>query len=294
MENTAFDRETVVPEESMEAAGDYSNPDPSADLEGQPGPAGDSDNRAEMGDGVNVPEDSVVPEAPVLSDETGVLEDLSVPDAPAGSEAPAAEGEEEGEALLEDGEAAPEGEITDDAGTAETAPSLPEYTLESPLPVMVVEPEEEEYEIPVTMSLTSGYPGTISDAYLEYFAGIAQKLKWNEHYVVYRSGQYSYTMAYGEEISLEGSRFAGTGNVVTIYRDSSSSSSNYYVSRTSDSVSLSAGTLFVYSDLGMFPSLVKGVSRYEGMALLFAFCVAFLTAVLTGLFRAVGYRFIRR
>lgn len=264
MENTTFDGEIVVPEESMEVAGDHSNLDPSVDLEGQSGSTGDSDDRAEV-------EDSV--------DEEPVSE---------------AEGQPEGENLLEDGEVAPEGEIVDGSEDATPAPALPEYTLESPLPVLIVEPEEEEYEIPVTMSLTSGYPGTISDAYLEYFAGIAQKLKWNEHYVVYRSGQYSYTMAYGEEISLEGSRFAGTGNVVTIYRDSSSSSSNYYVSHTSDSVSLSAGTLFVYSDLGMFPGLVKGVSRYEGMALLFAFCVAFLTAVLTGVFRAVGYRFVRR
>lgn len=156
-------------------------------------------------------------------------------------------------------------------GAADDVPSEPqeEYSLENPMPVMIVEPQAVEEELQV-FSLSGSYPGTISETYLNYFRGIVQKLDSREHYVVYRSGQYSYTMVYGEGVDFNGQRFTGEGNVCTIYRNSSSSSSDWYVSFGTDTLSLNAENLFVYSDLDMFPTLKEGGSAVEFTALLFA------------------------
>lgn len=147
--------------------------------------------------------------------------------------------------------------------------SVFEYSFENPMPVQIVEPVPTDEEIEV-FALSGSYAGTISATYLDYFRGIVQKLKPNEHYVVYRSGQNAYTMVYGEEVELNGGRFTGTGSVVNIYRNSSSSNNDWYVDYSSDSLNLSVGTLFVYSDLGMYPTLKEGGSSLEATALLFA------------------------
>lgn len=170
-----------------------------------------------------------------------------------------------------------------ETGTEEIEKPEEVYSLENPMPVQIVEPVEEEYELEV-YSLSGSYPGTISDTYLNYFRGIVQKLDWKEHYVVYRSGQYSYTMVYGEEVALNGSRFTGTGNVVNIHRNTSSSSSDWYVSYSTDSLALSAGSLFVYSDLGMYPELKEGGTSLEFAALLFAVGFAVVYSVCHDIF----------
>lgn len=159
------------------------------------------------------------------------------------------------------------------------------YSFENPMPVQIVEPVEEEYELEV-YSLTGSYPGPISDTYLNYFRGIVQKLNWKEHYVVYRSGQYSYTMAYGEDVTLIGGVLTGPANtnIVNIYRNSSSSSSDWYVSRSRDRFTVSAGSLFIYSDLGMYPELKEGGTSLEFMALLFAVGFAVVYSVCHDIF----------
>lgn len=151
--------------------------------------------------------------------------------------------------------------------------SLEEYTMENPLPVMLVEEVEEQTELEV-YSLSGTYHGTISDTYLDYFEGIVQKLTPKEHYVIWRSGQYAYNMVYGEDITLEGTYFSGECNLVQIYRSSDSYSSDWYVSTGIDSLALSATDIFCYSDLGMYPTVERGLSHAEGMALLVAVCVA--------------------
>lgn len=167
------------------------------------------------------------------------------------------------------------------------------YSLENPMPVQIIEPVEEEYELEV-YSLSGSYPGVISDTYLNYFRGIVQKLDWKEHYVVYRSGQYSYTMVYGEEVALSGSRFTGSGNVVNIHRNTSSSSSDWYVSYSTDTLALSAGTLFVYSDLGMYPELKEGGTSLEFSALLFAVGFAVVYSVCHDIFDYIMEHVYRR
>lgn len=194
----------------------------------------------------------------------------------------------EGEALeptegTEGGADAQPGESETDSQEEPIEEPVEFYSLENPMPVQIVEPVEEEYELEV-YSLTGSYPGTISDTYLSYFRGIVQKLNWKEHYVVYRSGQYSYTMVYGEGVALDGSRFTGTGNVINIHRNTSSSSSDWYVSYSADSIALSAGSLFVYSDLGDYPELKEGGTSLEFAALLFAVGFAVVYSVCHDIF----------
>lgn len=189
------------------------------------------------------------------------------PDVPESDQTDISTDQEVEEQLPEDeAAAAPE---DDEAHQEASEVEVIEYTPDNPMPVTIVEPVAEETELEV-FSLSGSYHGTISSQYLDYFAGIVQKLHYDQHYVVYRSGQYSYTMVYGEEVALEGSRFVGSGNVVNLYRASSSSNNDWYVDYSTDTLALSADDLFVYSDLGMYPTLKRGGSSLEAAALLFA------------------------
>lgn len=158
-------------------------------------------------------------------------------------------------------------------------PTDVQYTIDNPLPVVIVDKVAEEEELEV-YAATGYYYGTISDTYLDYFEGIVQKLKPSEHYVIWRSGQYAYSMCYGADVSLNGSTFSGSGTLVEIYRDSSSYSSDWYVSTNEDSVSFVASKLFVYSDLGMYPTVERGLSHAEGLALCLA--IAVITVYMLG------------
>lgn len=181
--------------------------------------------------------------------------------------------------------------VEDDNSVVEASPvdSIPilEYTEDNPLPVYIVpseETEEVEEQLEV-FSATGSYSGIISDTYLNYFTGIVEKLGYDEHYVIWRSGQYSYSLAYGSDLDCsDGGVFNGKCTVVSVYRDSSSYSSDWYVSTSSDSVSVSADSLFLYSDLGMYPTVERGLNRYESQALLFGVAVAFLFGVVSILF----------
>lgn len=144
--------------------------------------------------------------------------------------------------------------------------------------------EEEIMQVTVADSAV----GTISDTYLDYFTGIVEKLPYGTNYVIWKSGEYEYTLAYGDQLELDGTRFTGTDcSVVQIYRQSENYSSNWLVRNLTDDVEVSAGNLFIYSDLGMYPGVGRGVSRYEGTALLFAIAFATLYIVLRDFFRAL-------
>lgn len=143
------------------------------------------------------------------------------------------------------------------------------FTEENPIPVTIVEEKEEEQQLEV-FALSGSYSGTISDTYLDYLEGIVQKLPYNDHYVIWRSGQYAYTLAYGENIKLDGSRFTGECDVVNLYRDDSSYNNNWYVEYDTDTLSLNTGSLYVYSDLGLYPTVERGFSDIEAKTILFA------------------------
>lgn len=163
---------------------------------------------------------------------------------------------------------------------------LDEYSVENPLPVMLVEEDPVQEELQV-YSLSGSYNGTISDTYLSYFEGIVQKLDYNDNYVIWRSGAYAYSMAYGEEIVLNGSVFSGPCNLVEIYRSSDSYNSDWYVSSSLDELNVDATTLFLYSNLGMYPTVERGFSTYESGTLVFVAVLMFLCCVINGIFKSV-------
>lgn len=135
--------------------------------------------------------------------------------------------------------------------------------------------------------------GTISDTYLDYFEGIVQKLPYDEHYVIWRSGDYSYTLAYGEDVRLDGAVFTGSCDVVQIYRSSSASgysSYDWYVRTLEDTLNLETENLFVYSDLGMFPTVERGFSDLEATTVLFAIGFAVVFSVCHDIFDYVLQR----
>ena len=143
---------------------------------------------------------------------------------------------------------------------------------------------EDDYTIEPYV-LDSGSYGTISDTYLDYFEGIVQKLPLDQHYVIWKTGDNSYTLAYGEDIREDSGSFYGSCDVVEVYRSSASGMNNIWqVRKGSDTLSFDSTNLFVYSDLGMYPTVERGVSSLEAHALLFAVGFAVVYSVCHDMF----------
>lgn len=264
MEITPVDGEINVSEESVETPVTDSSSSVSAPEPGET----DSGDSVEIDESVPVQGDSVEQtqeEMSVDSETESPSEDVVADSAETEQSEDIAEtddGTSEGRADDEPEEI--QGEVEQDAPET-SAPLL----LSEPLPVYLVDEPLEDYEVE-TYAVGSTYPGTISSSYLDYFAGIADKFSPSEHYVVYRSGQYEYTMAWGKELQYDGSRFRGDAlSICRIYRYSGSNY-DYMVEWFSDSVNVSPGGNFVYSDLGDYASLTEGGTGLESTTLLFA------------------------
>lgn len=116
----------------------------------------------------------------------------------------------------------------------------------------------------------TAYPGTISSTYLDYFSGIADKLGFNDHYVAYRESQYVYVMAWGDGLAYNGVQFKGSALDYCRINTYTGSGNQPAVTYGKDTVNVSPGTAFVYSDLGSFAALTEGGTRVEFWAVLFA------------------------
>lgn len=97
----------------------------------------------------------------------------------------------------------------------------------------------------------------LGTTHVSIFAGVAEKVPFNQHYVFWRDSQYSYKFAYGP-ISVDGAEFLSSGDVIVI--DYSSNQSNYnstykYTTYVDRDFYLDAGDYLVYSDLGNYPDL---------------------------------------
>lgn len=133
--------------------------------------------------------------------------------------------------------------------------------------------------------LNNGAYGTISETYLNYFGGVVEKLPYDTHYVIWKSGDNSYTLAYGSDVVEENGSFYGDCDVLEIYRDSGSGMSNIWkVREGSDTLSLDTTNLFVYSDLGMYPTVERGLSNLEGQTILFSIGFAIVYCVCHDIF----------
>ncbi len=92
------------------------------------------------------------------------------------------------------------------------------------------------------------------------FAGIARKLPLNVNYVYWREGRYDYRLAYGRNITLNGTVFSSSDSVVVVsYSTNSSYSEQPVFSVGSDGdFRLNASSYLVYSNLGNYPCLDDG------------------------------------
>lgn len=108
--------------------------------------------------------------------------------------------------------------------------------------------------------------GTISSTYVTYFRDIVSGIGFNENYVAFRSGQYSYSLIVGEleykngVISLISSgreyKFAARSN------QSYNATYNYTVTELNN-FSVECGDYIIYSDIGDYPQLVERGAKYE-------------------------------
>lgn len=128
------------------------------------------------------------------------------------------------------------------------------------------------------------YDGSMSSSVINYFDDIVQKLG-GVHYVFFRSGQYSYRLIYGKDMSLSGSYFSGSECSYYAY------DTRYYTWQQGyeGSFSLDAESYLVYSDLGVYPALAAG----SIVGWLVAFCVVLylLYVILRALFAPQRMRY---
>ena len=97
------------------------------------------------------------------------------------------------------------------------------------------------YVMPMAVTATV-YPGSISTTYLDYFKGVMAH-RPGTPYVVFRSDQYNYYLFYGEDLVYSNGNFTGAGSYVRYY------TTNGYVYRGTDTLSVSVGYGFVYSNM---------------------------------------------
>ena len=132
--------------------------------------------------------------------------------------------------------------------------------------------ESNERDEEPTRSSYQGYDGSISSTYSEYFKGILYKLE-PAHYLICRTGQYQYMMAYGDDLEYESGVF--TGDVFTVIINTNTYNSNFSIVWGTDSdFRFTVNDNMIYSDLGAFPIINYQTSvTYQKGVLYFAAAV---------------------
>lgn len=134
-------------------------------------------------------------------------------------------------------------------------------------------------------STMSTYVGTIPTNVYDYFRDIVATLPWGSKYVFFRQDSYNYVLAYSNDLTENGGSFFGNSVSIVKY-NTYSSQSNYGITRTTDNnFRVTAGRAFVYSNLGIYPRLFEGVTRYEFQALLIITVISFLSSFVLRFFR---------
>ena len=123
------------------------------------------------------------------------------------------------------------------------------------------------------------YDSGISTSVLAYMEDVLPKLG-NVHYVLFRSGQYTYRMVYADDMELRSGVFTADNASYVAYN----SRDSYWSTGQEGSFRLSAGNYIVYSDLGEYPSL-DSVGIYLWV-LIFIASVFFLFTIYRSMFSA--------
>lgn len=110
--------------------------------------------------------------------------------------------------------------------------------------------------IAVQAAGSSVYPGTWSGSILDYFSAVMRQNP-GEHYVAFRSSQYSYFLFYGHDLNYSDGVVSGSGDYVQY----SYNNNNYVVTRGNDYVDINIGSGVVYTDLNSAYGALDGASE---------------------------------
>lgn len=129
--------------------------------------------------------------------------------------------------------------------------------------VLPIESVDMEY-LPQTTALGSASTAyDVGTSYNQYFAGLVRKLPYGVNYVYWREGRYVYRIAYGRNLSLNGTNFhADSCDIITYNRDPGSDEIPTWLHSTERNFDLSAGSVLVWSNLGHYPALDDGGNIY--------------------------------
>lgn len=108
------------------------------------------------------------------------------------------------------------------------------------------------------------YEGTPSNTYVTYFRDLMGSVPVSDNYIMFRSGQYEYTMIVGE-IYKNNDTFSSdtTCTVYTIQNPNSYNSYYNYSIETIDTFSVNVGDKLIYSDIGNYPQFEERSQKYE-------------------------------
>lgn len=128
------------------------------------------------------------------------------------------------------------------------------------------------------------YEGTVSSTYITLFANILEKHS-KADYVVFRGSQYEYMLVYGE-LTLSGKKIAGEDvDIVTVNTSSSYNSTQSLTFGIEPTFELNIGNSIIYSNLGDYPVIQGGVTKYEVQAFTYMCTVCMLVIMFLYLFK---------
>lgn len=122
-----------------------------------------------------------------------------------------------------------------------------------------------------SVSAYSVYQGTMSSTYINYFRDMCVNIKFDDDYVLFRSGDNDYTMIVGD-LTYENKIFNGNNCIgYTITNNTSGGYGSTYHSistSTETNFSLSVGDYIVYSNLGNYPDIMTEEGYYAKVTLI--------------------------
>lgn len=135
----------------------------------------------------------------------------------------------------------------------------------------------------------SVYDGTPSSTYVNYLAACMENK--SDNYVIWRSGQYEYKLAFGSDLRVADGVFTGSVDLVTL-SSSSLYNSTYQMFFSSDSSFTLSNShdYIIFSNLENYPDICGGVKSYEIQTIIVALAVPFAFALIYLLFRCVCRR----
>lgn len=130
------------------------------------------------------------------------------------------------------------------------------------------------------------YDGNPSSTQIQYFKDTLTKIPLGDHYVAFRSDQYTYTLVVGN-ISFDNGLFSSTDSCTVYTLESNNSYNGYYAYSVGEIADfrLDPEDKLLYSDLAHYPDLEERGQKYEVLTtiLIIAICVGYVA-------RCVFYR----